>query len=526
MRRGAWIGLTAVAGVLAVCASAGAQDITTVGPGTETIVVINGEEVGCRDQGVATYLSGTTCNYDWWYGCSPTSAGMLMGYYDRKFLVGGGTYYNLVPGGYAETNSYGGGGGLDFNGDTSPDLNCNQAIASAGHIADYYIAGTGASNDDQAPFHANDCLADFMGTSQDAGSNSNGSTSFWYRTDGQKTYPSNIVGWGVAGDDGMYGLADYVDYRGYGTATPGTTDKFFTQLTDNESAAGFTFAEYMAEIDAGRPVMVHISGHTMCGYGYDAALNRVYVYDTWNPNGQNPGYMAWGGTYAGEPMWGVTCATMTGGKPLLALWNPPDWWKVSRPTTFSLRWDLRTPQWEPIPFDQVVPPDQPMDDGEVGQADQAATAGERFSADMNGLTYNTAKEAWGLDGENATSGDITLGVDNCADEELIKNIFVQFRMQTEGDPDLDIQIVASGLITGGNLQYLGDDGAWGVYEVEWTIDPQPGYEQIIFDMLADSGESIWIQNIDVGTDCVPEPATLALLALGGLAALARRRRAA
>jgi hypothetical protein len=31
-----------------------------------------------------------TANYQWWYGCSPTAAGMLIGYYDRN------GYSNLV----------------------------------------------------------------------------------------------------------------------------------------------------------------------------------------------------------------------------------------------------------------------------------------------------------------------------------------------------------------------------------------------------------------------------------------------
>ena len=25
-------------------------------------------------------------SYGWWYGCSPTSAGMMMGYYDQKAM--------------------------------------------------------------------------------------------------------------------------------------------------------------------------------------------------------------------------------------------------------------------------------------------------------------------------------------------------------------------------------------------------------------------------------------------------------
>jgi len=46
----------------------------------------------------------------------------------------------------------------------------------------------------------------------------------------------------------------------------------------------------------------------MLGYGYSG--NNILVYDTWLPNGQNPGTMVWGGSYPYGttflPMIGVT----------------------------------------------------------------------------------------------------------------------------------------------------------------------------------------------------------------------------
>ena len=58
--------------------------------------------------------------------------------------------------------------------------------------------------------------------------------------------------------------------------------------------------------------MIHIEGHTMFGYGYEDP-NVVLVYDTWNPNGQNPGTMTWGGSYGGAPHLSVTALEITGG---------------------------------------------------------------------------------------------------------------------------------------------------------------------------------------------------------------------
>ena len=54
------------------------------------------DELGFYQQGGIAKLEGPA--YDWWYGCSPTSAGMMMGYYDRNGY-GGLSYANLVRGG-------------------------------------------------------------------------------------------------------------------------------------------------------------------------------------------------------------------------------------------------------------------------------------------------------------------------------------------------------------------------------------------------------------------------------------------
>ena len=116
---------------------------------------------------------GIAPDYDWWHGCSPTSAGMMMGYYDINGY-GSLTYDNLVPGGVAETTTFPPGTYL-----------ANDAIASSGHVADFYSDGDGASGDDVDPlWRSFDSLADFMGTSQDAYGNSNGWTLFWYASDG------------------------------------------------------------------------------------------------------------------------------------------------------------------------------------------------------------------------------------------------------------------------------------------------------------------------------------------------------
>lgn len=225
---------------------------------------------------------------DWWYGCSATSAGMLMGYYD---LLG---YDNLVQGGDAELSTWGVGG--------SPLL--HDAIASQGHIDDFYgglapLDGYGLSGDDAYAGRAFDCLADFMGTSQDSVGNVNGSTSFYYWTNGAAFDYTVLETYGLEDNDGMYGIYEYVEYCGY------QIENLFTQATDNRGLTyGFSLDDYMAEIDAGRAVLIHVEGHTMLGYGYDEANNStIYLRDTWTSGTHT---MTWGGSYSGLGMWGVT----------------------------------------------------------------------------------------------------------------------------------------------------------------------------------------------------------------------------
>ncbi|RKX61945.1 MAG: hypothetical protein DRP37_02805 [Thermodesulfobacteriota bacterium] len=58
-----------------------------------------------------------------------------------------------------------------------------------------------------------------------------------------------------------------------------------------------------AEIDAGRPVMIHIEGHIMVGVGYDdTSGNLMYINDTWDYLDHT---MIWGDTYLGMEHMGV-----------------------------------------------------------------------------------------------------------------------------------------------------------------------------------------------------------------------------
>lgn len=242
-------------------------------------------------------------DYDWWYGCSPTSAGMMMAYYDINGYDGL-LYDNLIPGGKAESSTF----------PSMPgqwDYLAQAAIASPGHVRDFYFSGDNRYGDDVGGTrHDFDSLADFMGTSQDSAGNANGWTTFWFYDGGFPVHAADIYAEGACyyESDGMFGMWEYFNYAGYGNGTP--DGNFFSQYTDTHIGSnGFSFADYMAEIDEGRVVMIHVDEHSMLGYGYDETDDTMYLYDTWSAG---PHTMSWG-SYNGLQLYGVTCFTPTGG---------------------------------------------------------------------------------------------------------------------------------------------------------------------------------------------------------------------
>ncbi len=245
-------------------------------------------------------------DYGWWYGCAPTSAGMLIGYYDIHGY-NGLRYNNLVPGGKAELSTFPSTAGVW-------QYRAQYAIASPEHVKDFYRGGYGASGDDvDPPYHEFNSLADFMGTSQDSAGNSNGTTTFWFYTNGSPLYVADIYTLGLKDSSGLYGIWEYIDYRGYGTHDSLNDKTMFNQYVDTYVSGGFSFNDFMSEINSGRPVIIHLNGHAMLGYGYDTEGNIIYVHDTWSPGDHT---MTWGGTYGGMEFIGVTCVHLTGGSPV------------------------------------------------------------------------------------------------------------------------------------------------------------------------------------------------------------------
>jgi hypothetical protein len=253
------------------------------------------------DPSESTYSLGDVPAFSWCFGCSATSAAMMAGYYDRTSLPN--CYTGPTNGGISPMdNSVWGtvviGGETRAQCPFSATRNGLDGRTTRGHVDDYWIQSNNAGPD---PFIVNgwtehtygDCTGDFMKTNQSNYGNVDGSTVFYNYVNG-----SPYSGPGNNNDDGMYGIKLFFESRGYYV-----TSHYNQYIYGyNGNTLGFTFAQFKAEIDAGRPVLIQVSGHTMLGMGYNDTGTLVYLHDTWDYSTHQ---MTWGGSYAGMQHYGV-----------------------------------------------------------------------------------------------------------------------------------------------------------------------------------------------------------------------------
>lgn len=259
-----------------------------------------------------TVILQTVPAFNWCFGCSATSGAMMAGFYDNNGYpncYAGPTNNGIMPmtnAAWSDTVISGqtrhrcplSATGIGLDGRTT-----------RGHIEDYWISYGSAGPD---PWVVNgwaqhaygDCTGDYMKTNQwlDPGNNVNtdANTTFWYRTDGGQATPSIIEGWGVDHLDGGYGLMEFFESRGYTV-----TGMYNQYIIEEGNTYGFTFQNFKDQIDAGRPVLIHVTNHTMLGYGYndDGGNEIIYIHDTWDWLDHQ---MDWAGTYGGLQHYGVS----------------------------------------------------------------------------------------------------------------------------------------------------------------------------------------------------------------------------
>jgi len=230
---------------------------------------------GLHASSAAVVISGVPA-YLWRHGCGPTAAGMVLGYWDRF------GYDDLVPGtAFTQTASVA------------------QMIASDGpssHYTDYCEPLDGGaptilpdkSEDPPGDEHPDNCVADYMRTSQ--------------------SRYGNRYGWSWFSDIKRA-------YQGYVASASG--GRYVATITNlwMSAAPQLTWDVFRAEIDAGRPMVLLVdtdgndaTDHFVTAIGYDQqdGVRRYACLDTWDTSVRWADFTPMG---AGHP-WGIYGATL------------------------------------------------------------------------------------------------------------------------------------------------------------------------------------------------------------------------
>ena len=246
-------------------------------------------------------LANTMPKAEYMYGCMPTSVGMLLGYYDINGY-NGKKLSNLINGTVALNSRGTDGNAYDMD---AFDTVLGKAIASKGYVERFY----GTTPEDELTYtykgettelntSAWDCIADYLGTGQYWRGNADKATTETSDTlndlytknysNGSITYGSitRTIPW--RNISMLYGLDLYVQSRGYSLDRKNTGS-----FKVDTNGGSFTFEDFRKEIDAGRPVIVSITGHAMVAYGYNPDTHEIIFDDCYDADQR----MTWGSTY-------------------------------------------------------------------------------------------------------------------------------------------------------------------------------------------------------------------------------------
>ena len=216
-------------------------------PDDPRVVLTEGLDISTIDltpaEGRAVYANnplGDVPEYVWWYGCTPTSAGMLM------------AYWNDQPG---RGNLYKKGDAQFWNGDGTSGT--RRMVSSQGHIdqsGGHDLAGCAGTTDQS--------LSCFLHTDPSAGG------TYWW------DIAPGIEGFVEWDDTSAYDMKDAYD------ATAVMEDVAWWQTPGH----AFNFQDLKNEIDAGRPMLLDLQtyqgdwyGHSVVAYGYQDDMFQVKV---------------------------------------------------------------------------------------------------------------------------------------------------------------------------------------------------------------------------------------------------------
>lgn len=264
--------------------------------------------------------------YDWHYGCYGGGSGMLFAFWDRNGYPD--IYTGPTAGGVAPLTSAGTNVSIVALWASKAGLD-GRPTNLYGHVDDYYVAYESTSPDpwlSRGVEHDPDCIGDFIGMSQDKWTNLNsecrGNRDAWafnfFDTSGaRRVNYQPLDGNNAPIRDVQSGYRAFAAWRGYDFDV-------FSQLVDiwmdTPPGTGFTFEDVRREIDAGRPILLHLQEqayvasdgynpdiHAFVIVGYEitsSGTQRVRVRTGWSANLND--FQTWTWTNQAFVPWGTS----------------------------------------------------------------------------------------------------------------------------------------------------------------------------------------------------------------------------
>jgi hypothetical protein len=169
------------------------------------------------------------------------------------------------------------------------------------------------------------------------------------------------------------------------------------------------------------------------------------------------------------------------------------------------------------------------DDPSLMSSDYVVFGGSvEWYASVSGIWANGAIGIDNRTGETAETGTATFHIDDLDDGLPLKDFWLETLALNNDSASINAVLYDPS----GNPANLLGGYAPTAYEgqqladVEWQITPNPLYETLVLSWSVPAGDYALLSDAHIATECVPEPATVSLLATGliGLLAYAWRKR--